>query len=133
MNEVVTRRGKSTENVEIEEIPDEGLIEVDLEIWDDLKQAEEAVIQPKIEKEKQKDPKPKIILSYPSRTRKKDLNEKFFEKFLEYFKKLKINIPFAEALEQMHIYAKFMKDIISKKRSLDTIPVMLTETCSAIF
>jgi hypothetical protein len=56
----------------------------------------------------------------------------FFEKFLELFKKLEINIPFAEALEQMPIYAKFMKDIISKKRSIEGEPVMLTETCSAI-
>ncbi|KAI5428384.1 hypothetical protein KIW84_033392 [Lathyrus oleraceus] len=32
----------------------------------------------------------------------------------------------------MPIYAKFMKDIISKKRSIDSEPVMLTETCSAI-
>ena len=37
VNAVVTRRGKSAENVETEEIPDEGLIEVDLEIQDDLK------------------------------------------------------------------------------------------------
>ncbi|XP_050915255.1 uncharacterized protein LOC127130253 [Lathyrus oleraceus] len=32
----------------------------------------------------------------------------------------------------MPIYAKFMKDIISKKRSTDTEPIILTETCSAI-
>jgi hypothetical protein len=48
------------------------------------------------------------------------------------FKKLEINIPFSEALEQMPIYAKFMKDIISKKHSTDTEPIILTETCSAI-
>ncbi|XP_050889413.1 uncharacterized protein LOC127094650 [Lathyrus oleraceus] len=53
-------------------------------------------------------------------------------KFLELFKKLEINIPFAEALEQMPIYAKFMKDIISKKRSIEGEPVMLTKTCSSI-
>ena len=35
------------------------------------------------------------------------------------FKKLEINIPFAEALAQMPNYAKFMKDIINKKRKLD--------------
>ncbi|MED6114851.1 hypothetical protein PIB30_084475 [Stylosanthes scabra] len=29
-------------------------------------------------------------------------------------RKLQINIPFAEALEQMPLYAKFMKDLISK-------------------
>ena len=32
------------------------------------------------------------------------------------FKKIEINIPFAEALAQMPNYAKFLKDILSKKR-----------------
>ena len=63
---------------------------------------------------------------------KKKQDEKFFQKFMELFRKLEINIPFSEALEQMPIYAKFMKDIISKKRTTDTDPVILTETCSAI-
>ncbi|KAL8087990.1 hypothetical protein AgCh_037944 [Apium graveolens] len=36
--------------------------------------------------------------------------DKQFEKFLEVFKKLHMNIPFAEALEQMPSYAKFMKE-----------------------
>ena len=40
-------------------------------------------------------------------------------RFLNIFKKLEINIPFVEALVQMPHYAKFMKDIISKKRKLD--------------
>ena len=35
------------------------------------------------------------------------------------FKKLEINIPFVEALAQMPYYAKFMKDILSKKMKLD--------------
>ncbi|XP_050876213.1 uncharacterized protein LOC127079903 [Lathyrus oleraceus] len=51
---------------------------------------------------------------------------KKLEKFLEIFRKLEINIPFSEALEPMPIYAKFMKDIISKKCIIDT------ETYSAI-
>ena len=42
-----------------------------------------------------------------------------YARFLNIFKKLEINIPFAEALAQMPHYAKFMKDIISKKRKLD--------------
>ncbi|XP_050919224.1 uncharacterized protein LOC127136741 [Lathyrus oleraceus] len=49
------------------------------------------------------------------------------------FKKLEINIPFSETLEQMPIYAKFMKDIISKKCTTDTEHVLLTETCSDIW
>ncbi|PIN21773.1 DNA-directed DNA polymerase [Handroanthus impetiginosus] len=47
--------------------------------------------------------------------------------------KLHINIPFAEALEQMPSYVKFMKDILSKKRRLgDYETVALTEEYSAI-
>ncbi|XP_050896701.1 uncharacterized protein LOC127103492 [Lathyrus oleraceus] len=48
------------------------------------------------------------------------------------FKKLEINIQFSEALEHMPIYAKFMKDIISKKHTIDTEPILLTKTCSVI-
>ena len=49
------------------------------------------------------------------------------------FKKIEINIPFAEALAQMPHYAKFMKDILSKKRKLDEDGmVSLIATCSAV-
>ncbi|XP_022845233.1 uncharacterized protein LOC111368217 [Olea europaea var. sylvestris] len=53
-----------------------------------------------------------------------------FQKFLDVFKKLHINIPFAEALAQMSSYAKFMKDILSKKKKLeDNETVMRIEEC----
>ena len=49
------------------------------------------------------------------------------------FKKLHINIPFLEALEQMPSYARFMKDILSRKKKLKyDETMMLTEECSAI-
>ena len=52
---------------------------------------------------------------------------------MEVFKKLHINIPFADALEQMSSYVKFMKDILSHKRRLaDFETINLTEECSAI-
>ena len=52
---------------------------------------------------------------------------------MEVFKKLHINIPFADALEQMPSYVKFMKDILSQKRRLaDFETVNLTKECSAI-
>ena len=47
------------------------------------------------------------------------------------FKKIEINIPFAEALAQMPNYAKFLKDIVSKKRKFDEEEVV-TATCSAV-
>ena len=49
------------------------------------------------------------------------------------FKKLHINIPFADALKQMPLHAKFMKEILSNKRKFEEHEtVMLTEDCTAI-
>ena len=42
--------------------------------------------------------------------------EEQFSRFLDVIKKIEINIPFAKALAQMPNYAKFLKDILSKKR-----------------
>ena len=56
-----------------------------------------------------------------------------FSKFLSIFNQLHINIPHIEALEQMPKYAKFFKDIMSKKWKLEEHEtVMLTEESSAI-
>ncbi|XP_062100913.1 uncharacterized protein LOC133806843 [Humulus lupulus] len=73
-----------------------------------------------------------VRVPYSQTLRKTTLDEQF-SKFLEVFKKLHINIPFAEALEQMPSYVKFMKEILSKKRKMeDYETVALTEECSAI-
>ena len=56
-----------------------------------------------------------------------------YVKFLNMFKKLEINIHFAEALAQIPHYEKFMKDIIIKNRKLDGGGVAsLSASCSAI-
>ena len=71
-------------------------------------------------------------IPYPQRLKKHKL-DKQFTKFMEVFKKLHINIPFANALEQMPSYVKFMKDILSQKRRLADFEIVhLTEECSAI-
>ncbi|WVZ06281.1 hypothetical protein V8G54_019627 [Vigna mungo] len=71
-------------------------------------------------------------IPFPQRLKKQE-QAKQFARFLDVFKKLHINIPFAEALEQMPSYAKFMKDLLSKKRKLqEDETIMLTEECSAI-
>ena len=73
-----------------------------------------------------------LPIPYPQRLKKHKL-DKQFTKFMEVFKKLHINIPFSDALEQMPSYVKFMKDILSQKRILaDFETVNLTEECSAI-
>ena len=71
-------------------------------------------------------------LPYPQRFQKQKL-DKQFSKFLDILKKIHINVPFADALEQMPNYVKFLKEIISKKRRLEEFEtVKLSEQCSAI-
>ncbi|XP_078178563.1 uncharacterized protein LOC144572763 [Carex rostrata] len=69
---------------------------------------------------------------FPRRLAENKLNAQF-AKFTEVIKGLHITIPFTEALTQMPTYAKFLKDILSNKRSLGGHErVKLTEQCSAI-
>ncbi|KAI3769069.1 hypothetical protein L6452_00165 [Arctium lappa] len=69
---------------------------------------------------------------YPQRLRNQK-EELQFKKFLDVFKELHINIPLVEAIEQMPSYAKFLKDILSKKKKLNEYEtVALTEGCSAL-
>ncbi|XP_057755944.1 uncharacterized protein LOC130975133 [Arachis stenosperma] len=84
-------------------------------------------------------PQPKPVLKpyvpkapYPQRLRK-DGKDGQFSKFLEIFKKLQINIPFTDALEQMPLYAKFLKELITKKRNWEAKEtIVLIEKCSSI-
>ena len=47
-------------------------------------------------------------------------------------KQLSINVPLVEALEQMPDYAKFMKDLVKKKRSVTFKDDDRMQHCSAI-
>ena len=59
--------------------------------------------------------------------------EEQFSKFLEIVKKIEINIPFVEAINQMPNYEKFMKEILSKKNKIvEEGIVNLGATCSAV-
>ena len=69
---------------------------------------------------------------FPQRLQKARREEQF-SKFLDIFKKIEINIPFTEVINQMPIYAKFLKEILSKKRkTAEEGIVNLTATCSAV-
>ena len=76
--------------------------------------------------------KPEIKLSYPSRVAKKDTIKKDSEKFFKIFKKLEIHIPFFEAVEKMPLYQKFMKEVLSKKRTTEDGQVPVDEKLCAI-
>ena len=68
---------------------------------------------------------------FPKRQQRAKMEEQF-SKFLDMFKKIKINIPFAEALTQMPNYEKFLKDIMSKKRFTEEGVVSLIATYSVV-
>ena len=63
---------------------------------------------------------------------KKD-KERYFARFLDIFKKLEITIPFGEALQQMPLYTKFLKDLLTKKgKYINNENIMVKGNCSAI-
>ncbi|XP_061364905.1 uncharacterized protein LOC133308309 [Gastrolobium bilobum] len=71
-------------------------------------------------------------LPYPIKL-KQQAQKQQYARFLDMFKKLHINILFAEALANMPNYAKFLKDLLSRKHRLQECEtVALTEECSAI-
>ena len=73
-----------------------------------------------------------LPIPFHQRPKKTKLDEQF-TKFMNMFRKLDINIHFDNALAQMPHYAKFMKEITSKKRKLDENGIVsLYANCSAI-
>ena len=69
---------------------------------------------------------------FPQRLQKSRI-EKQFARFLKTFQKLEISMPFIEVVTQMPLYAKFLKEILSKKRRIEEEGVVnQTPTCSAV-
>jgi hypothetical protein len=70
------------------------------------------------------------FLPFPHRNRRIQTDEQF-DKFIEVIQKLYINIPLLDAI-QVPTYAKYLRDILNKKRPLPTTEVIkLTKECSA--
>ncbi|XP_072076623.1 uncharacterized protein [Arachis hypogaea] len=77
-------------------------------------------------------PEYRTRMSYPQKLRQVE-KDKQFARFVDYLKTLEIKIPFAEALEQIPSYAKFIKDILSHKKDRREVEtVLFTEECSAV-
>ncbi|XP_050897072.1 uncharacterized protein LOC127103874 [Lathyrus oleraceus] len=133
INVVTIRSQKLAKDEEDKATNDHHVIEVDMEVRENKKEPKEAIPPAKPTKEKtKKEAKSVIKLPYPQRVTKKDLKEKYFEKFITIFKILEINMSFFKALEEMPMYQKFMKEVISKKRPIRDGPVTFNEKFSAI-
>ncbi|XP_016173119.1 uncharacterized protein LOC107615582 [Arachis ipaensis] len=71
-------------------------------------------------------------LPYPQRLQRELKNQQFCQ-VSGGFKKLEINISLTEALEHMPSYAKFLKELINKKKIWnEKETVILTQECSAV-
>ena len=68
---------------------------------------------------------------FPQRLVKKSEDGKY-RHFITMPKKLSINVTLIEALEQMPGYAKFMKDMVTKKRSVSFEDDYRMQHCSVI-
>ncbi|XP_042016156.1 uncharacterized protein LOC121764162 [Salvia splendens] len=120
---IYLRSGTSYESppmpeVEAKEVPEEEIEEEEIEVESPNMPSEvqpEAIVLPK--------PK-EVKIPFPQVVQKKKLDEKF-AKFLEIFKRVHLNIPLIEALQQMPDYLK-------KKKLVDYETVSLTENYSAI-
>ena len=70
--------------------------------------------------------------SYPLVPSKKD-KKRHFKRFLDIFKKLEIIIPFGEVLQQMPLYTKFLKDLLTNKRKyINNKSIVVEGNCSAV-
>ena len=84
------------------------------------------------QKQKERVPGYTPTVSFPQRLQKAKREEQFF-RFLDIFKKIEINIPFAEVINQMTNCAKFLKEILNKKRKIvEERIVNLNATYSAV-
>ncbi|XP_028189884.1 uncharacterized protein LOC114376136 [Glycine soja] len=84
------------------------------------------------EARKEEPPAPLKEPPYPLVLSKKN-KEHYFKHFLEIFKGLEITMLFGEALQQMLLYTKFMKDILAKKgKYIDNESIMVEGNCSAV-
>ncbi|KAK8619606.1 hypothetical protein V6N13_135888 [Hibiscus sabdariffa] len=69
---------------------------------------------------------------FPQRL-KKQKQDYQFKKFFDILKQVHINLPLVEALQQMPNYAKFLKDMVSRKRRIGEFETAAaTETCLAL-
>ncbi|KAK4733986.1 hypothetical protein R3W88_008247 [Solanum pinnatisectum] len=126
---VTTREGKQTidppmaSKVKVEVTKDDDYIEVTGK--------SENAIEKEVEITQKVVHMPRSPPPFPQRLVKKTEEGKYC-RFISMLKQLSINVPLIEALEQMPGYAKFMKDLVTKKRAVSFEDDDRLQHCSAI-
>ena len=71
-------------------------------------------------------------VTYPFVPSNKD-KECHLARFIDIFRKLEITMPFGEALQQMPLYSKFLKDMLTKKHKyIHQENIVVEGNCSAV-
>ena len=71
-------------------------------------------------------------MSYPLVPSNKD-KEHHLARFLDIFRKLEITMPFGETLQQMPLYSKFLKDMLTRKNKyIHSENIVVEGNCSAV-
>ncbi|CAM8903139.1 unnamed protein product [Rhodiola kirilowii] len=135
-NAVTLRSGKELED----ELPKKKKVSFDLrgQASAEIEELDEEVPNPQTQKEKEvekgKDELRPYTLLFPSRKAKEESNDKQFSKFVEMMRKLYVTRPFTEVITQAPSYARFLKDVITCRRTIEDVDtVSLNGECSAIF
>ncbi|XP_047979058.1 uncharacterized protein LOC125220975 [Salvia hispanica] len=127
------RSGTSYEGPSMPETPSKPAAEPEKEVATEVEEEELETSSPAVHPEVNTLVKPaEVRVPFPQMLQRKKKNDQF-AKFWEIFKKVQINIPLIEALQQMPGYVKFLKEAVAKKKKWEHHEtVNLTENCSAI-
>ena len=113
---VQLRSGKELENEKSKkEESDKG--EGSLENAESLEKERKKEQQQEEEGSKKKGQNSMPVVPFSKRLQKSRIEEQF-ARFLKTFQKLEISMPFIEVVTQVPLYAKFLKEILSKKRRI---------------
>jgi len=69
----------------------------------------------------------KPVAPFPNRLRNNNKNM-HMEKILEMFNQVKLNVPLLDAIQLVPAYAKFLKDMCTKKRKMNVPKKVFLET-----
>ncbi|CAM8966620.1 unnamed protein product [Rhodiola kirilowii] len=136
-NAVTLRSGKELES----ELPKRKRVSFDLggQASAEIEELDEEIPNPQVEKEREVEKEKDELRTYtppipfPQRLKKKS-NDKQFSKFAEMMRKLYVTMPFTEVITQAPSYARFLKDVITCRRTIEDVDtVSLNGECSAIF
>src|SRR4051812_23907000 len=133
VNAMILRSGTKYEGPQVNSKKDEREIEENMDTYEEIdNEVERAKEKERVDQRVKEYATKYDRLPFPNRL-KNQAEDKQYSKFLKIFWSLHINIPFADMLEQMPKYARYLKEIITKKRKLaEHETIMLMEESSAL-